>query len=208
MRRIAVAMAAAVLLLAGCEEERETPIIPGPGPSKVEVDTPELRALKAEAGIEDCVPGPGGGALPDLTLKCLGGGAKVDLSSLRGPMVLSLWFAGCPPCREEMPALQAFHQQYGDRVPVLGVDFQDKYPGSALQTAQELGVTYPSVADPGGDLQGFDEFAKLPGLPAMYFLDPDGGIAYAVFEGLDSEEQIVDLVREHLGVDLTTGAAL
>jgi thiol-disulfide isomerase/thioredoxin len=152
--------------------------------------------------MEDCVPGPGGGALPDLTLKCLGGGTKVNLSSLRGPMVLSLWYAGCAPCKEEMPALQAFHEQYGDRVPVLGVDFQDQYPGSALQTAQERGVTYPSVADPGGDLQGIDEFAKLPGLPAMYFLDTDGGIAHAVFEGLDSEEEIVDLVREHLGVAL------
>ena len=59
----------APVALAGCDDDRETPIIPGPGPSKVEVDTPELRALKAEAGIEDCVPGPGGGALPDLTLQ-------------------------------------------------------------------------------------------------------------------------------------------
>ena len=36
----------------------------GPPPTSVEVDTPELRELKAEAGVEDCEPGPGGGALP------------------------------------------------------------------------------------------------------------------------------------------------
>jgi len=197
-----VLLAAAVLVLAGCDDE--TQFVPGPGPSKVRVDTPELVALKAETGMEDCVPGPGGGALPALTLTCLGGGTPVDLSSLKGPMVLSLWFAGCDPCTEEMPALQAFHEHHGDRVPILGVDFQDQYPGSALQTAQELGATYPSVADPGGDLQEFDEFAKLPGLPAMYFLDADGDIAYVEFGGLDSEQQIVDLVREHLGVDLTS----
>ena len=82
------------------------------------MDTPDLRELKAEIGMEDCVPGPGGGALPEITLPCLGGGTSVDLSSLRGPLVLSFWFAGCEPCKEEMPALQAFDDQYGDRVPV------------------------------------------------------------------------------------------
>jgi thiol-disulfide isomerase/thioredoxin len=204
--RKALAVLAAVLLVApvaGCDDDHETPIIPGPGPSKVKVDTPELRALKAKAGIEDCVPGPGGGALPEVTLRCLGGGTSVDLASLRGPMVLSFWFAGCAPCKEEMPALQAFHEHHSARVPVLGVDFQDQYPGSALETLQERGVTYPSVADPGGDLLDTDEFARVrTGLPAMYFLDAKGAISYVEFGGLDSEEQIVDLVREHLGVKL------
>ncbi len=205
MRRFAAALTAAALTaaLAGCGDDRESPIIPGPGPSKVQVDTPELRDLKAEAGIEDCVPGPGGGALPEVTLKCLGGGTRVDLSSLVGPMVLSFWFAGCTPCKEEMPALQAFHDHHGTRVPVLGIDFQDQYPGSALETLQERGVTYPSLADPGGDLLDTDQFAKVrTGLPAMYFLDSDGEISYVEFGGLDSEGQIVDLVREHLGVPL------
>ena len=205
-------MLAAVLLvaaLAGCDDD-ETPIIPGPGPSKVKVDTAELRELKAEAGIEDCVPGPGGGALPEVMLKCFGGGTSVDLASLKGPMVLSFWFAGCEPCKEEMPALQAFHEHHGARVPVLGIDFQDQYPGSALETLQERGVTYPSVADPGGEVLDTHEFAKVStGLPAMYFLDAKGAISHVEFGGLDSEEEIVDLVREHLGVDLTTpGEAL
>jgi thiol-disulfide isomerase/thioredoxin len=199
---LAVAVALAVGL-SGCEDDREAPIIPGPGPSRVEVDTPELRELKAKAGIEDCAPGPGGGALPAITLPCLGGGSGVDLSTLKGPMVLSIWFAGCEPCKEEMPALQAFHEHHGAQVPVLGVDFQDQYPGSALEILQERGVTYPSVADPGGDLMGTDEFARVrTGLPAMYFLDGKGAISHVEFGGLDSEEQIVGLVREHLGADL------
>ncbi len=202
MTRVVAALALVVLLLAGCDDDRETPIIPGPGPSKVDVDTPELRDLKADIGMEDCVPGPGGGALPDVTLQCLGGGSSVDLASLKGPMVLSLWFAGCEPCKKEMPALQAFHEHYGDRVPVLGVDFQDQYPGSALEEAGKRGVTYPSLADPGGDLQSFDEFAKIFGMPTMFFVDEHGKIAYQETGGLDSEEDIVELVREHLGVRL------
>jgi thiol-disulfide isomerase/thioredoxin len=196
---VAVALTAA---LTGCTEDRETPIIPGPGPSKVEVDTPELRDVKAEIGMEDCVPGPGGGALPQITLPCLGGGTSVDLSSLKGPLVLSLWQAGCAPCRKEMPALQEFDDKYGDRVPVIGVDFLDQYPGTALEEAGKRKVTYPSLADPGGDLQGFDEFAKIPGLPTMYFVDAEGKIAYQRSYGVESASEVVDLVREHLGVDL------
>ena len=200
MRGAVVALVATVLLLAGCDDE--TQLVPGPGPSQVEVDTPELVALKAEIGMEDCVPGPGGGELPEITLPCLGGGTGVDLSSLRGPMVLSLWQAGCAPCRKEMPALQAFDDQYGDRVPVLGVDFADTYPGSALEEAGQRGVTYPSLADPGGDLMDTDEFAKIRGMPTMYFVDADGAIAYARPGGVDSADEVADLVREHLGVDL------
>ncbi len=199
----AVAVLAAVLLvaaLAGCDDE--TQFVPGPGPSKVTVDSADLRELKAQIGMEDCVPGPGGGALPEITLPCLGGGTSVDLSSLKGPLVLSFWFAGCQPCKEEMPALQAFDDQYGDRVPVIGVDFQDQYPGSALEEAGKRGVTYPSLADPGGDVQGFDEFAKIRGMPTMFFVDEKGQIAYQETGGLDSVDQVVDLVREHLGVSL------
>ena len=131
-------------------------------------------------------------------------GLAVDLSTLRGPLVLSLWFAGCVPCRKEMPALEAFHERYGTQVPVIGIDFQDQYPGSALQEIKKRGVTYPSLADPGGDMQGFEEFAKIPGMPTMYFVDADGSITYQRSYGVDSADEVADLVREHLGVDLTT----
>jgi thiol-disulfide isomerase/thioredoxin len=204
-RAVAAVVAAALVgVLSGCGGvPHSTPIIPGPGPSKVEVDTPELIALKAKTDVEDCVPGPGGGGLPDITLSCLGGGTSVDLASLRGPMVVSVWFAGCGPCKKEMPALQSFYDDHGDQVPVLGIDFQDQYPGSALETLMKRGVSYPSVADPGGDLLDTDQFAKVrSGLPAMYFLDEKGVISYVELGGLDSEQEIVDLVQQHLKVTL------
>jgi thiol-disulfide isomerase/thioredoxin len=202
LRRVAAALAAVLLAaaLAGCDDEAR--VVPGPGPSKVDVHTPDLVALKATTGMEDCAPGPGGGQLPSITLQCLGGGTPVDLASLRGPLVLSLWYAGCGPCKKEMPALEEFYTTYGDRVPVVGIDFIDTYPGSALEEVKERGVTYPSLADPGGDLQQFAEFAKIPGMPTMFFLDADGRITFQRSGGVDSAAAVADLVREHLGVDL------
>ena len=138
-----------------------------------------------------------------ITLPCLGGGTSVDLSSLSGPLVLSFWFAGCKPCKEEMPALQAFDDQYGDRVPVIGVDFQDQYPGSALEEAGKRGVTYPSLADPGGDVQAFDEFAKIR-RHADHVLRRRRTARSPTRRPAASTppSELADLVREHLGVDL------
>lgn len=175
-------------------------------PPDVEVDTPALREVKARIGMEDCEPGSGEpveGGLPEVTLPCLGGGPDVDLSSLRGPVVINLWQAQCEPCRQEMPALEEFHQQYGDRVPVLGIDFNDVHPDGALALAEETGATYPSVADPGGELMVEDAFAVARrGLPAFVFVDEDGVVVAQDSGGVDSVAEIRAKVAEHLGIAL------
>ena len=175
-------------------------------PPDVEVYTPALREVKARIGMEDCVPGDGEpveGGLPDVTLPCLCGGPDIDLSSLRGPLVINLWQANCEPCREEMPALEAFHQQYADEVRILGIDFNDVHPGRALVLAEETKATYPSVADPGGDLLAEDTFAVARrGLPAFVFVDEDGTVVGQASGGVDSVDEVTDLVAEHFGITL------
>ncbi len=152
MRVVGAVLAAALLLLTGCTDDGPRGITLDNRPvaeSDVDVDTPALREAKAAAGIADCTPGPGGGQLPGLTLPCLGGGTAVDLSSLKGPMVLSFWGSWCGPCAEEMPALQDFYEQYGDQVPVLGVDFTDRYPASAIEQMARARRDLPVTRRPG-----------------------------------------------------------
>ncbi|MBD3946416.1 TlpA family protein disulfide reductase [Nocardioides ganghwensis] len=175
-------------------------------PPDIDVDTPALREVKARIGMEDCEPGTGEpveGGLPELTLPCLGGGPDIELSSLRGPVVINLWQAFCEPCREEMPALEEFHQQYGDRVPVLGIDFNDVHPDSALALAEETGATYPSIADPGGELMAEEAFAVARrGLPAFVFVDAEGQVVAQDSGGVESVAEIKAKVAEHLGIAL------
>lgn len=53
-----------------------------------------------------------GKVAPDFTLKDLNGKA-IALSSFRGKVVfLNLWATWCPPCRSEMPSIQALHQAF------------------------------------------------------------------------------------------------
>lgn len=175
-------------------------------PPDVKVDTPALREAKQRIGMEDCVPGDGEpveGGLPELTLPCLGGGQDVELSSLRGPMLINLWQAFCEPCRKEMPALESFHQKYGDEVAVLGIDFNDVHPAGALQLAEDTGATYPSVADPGGELMAEEAFAVARrGLPAFVLVDADGTVVGQASGGVDSVAEVKDLVAEHFGIEL------
>lgn len=198
---------AGLLLLTGCAPGQE----PGlPGEAQVDVDTPSLRRVKARIGMEDCRPGPASGlvegpvegGLPELTLPCLAGGPDVEMSALRGPMVLNLWQSFCGPCRREMPALQRFHERYGDQVAVLGIDYQDVRPQAALELAQETGARYPSVADPGGDLNGRDGFPLIRGLPYFVLVDTEGAIAHVSAGGVETVGEIVVMVEEHLDVDL------
>jgi thiol-disulfide isomerase/thioredoxin len=200
MRRLAGALVALALMvgLAACDA---TPKVSAPNESNVKVDTPAYRTLKTKAGIEDCPAAQTtDGGLPDESLPCLGGGRRVDLSTLKGPLMINFWYAACAPCRQEMPALAAFFKTYGDQVPVLGVDSMDTMPGAALELARKSGVTYPLVADPGGDLQGTD--LSVRGYPYFYFLSADGTLSKPVAGGLDSVDEVKQLVEQQLGISL------
>jgi thiol-disulfide isomerase/thioredoxin len=199
MNKLAALLLAA-LLLAGCSSG------PGGGPSaEVDVAAKDVRDLKAKTDIAQCRPGNGtlvGGGMPDLTLPCLGGGPDVNVSSLRGPMVVNLWASWCGPCRQEMPIIQSFHDKYGDRVPVLGIDWQDVQPLAAMKLAEKSGVTYPLLADPQDALSGAGAMPVIQGLPMMVLIDRNGRIAYKAFVEIKSLGQLEDLVRTRLGVDL------
>ncbi|HEX6249306.1 MAG TPA: TlpA disulfide reductase family protein [Nocardioidaceae bacterium] len=206
-RLVAPAAVTAALLLLSCAPaddaagDRATDD-PGRFAVDVDVDTPELRAAKEKAGIEEC-PTPSGPPprasepLPDVTLACLGGGPEVDLTTLRGPMVINLWAQWCPPCREELPFYQRLHEEAGGQVAVLGVDYQDTRPDWALDLLAETGVTYPSVADPAGKLR---VPFRVRGLPGIVFVDEQGEVRGVDYVVIESYEQLTDLVEKRLGV--------
>ena len=76
------------------------------------------------------------------------GGRLFELADLRGkPVVLNFWAGQCPPCRDEMPDLQLFYEEYKDRVTLVGIDLGE-YTGLGTQSdaqylVNQTGVTYP-----------------------------------------------------------------
>ena len=203
LRRAVAMVAVPMVLLAACGSGPGTP--GGLGQPDlavdVDVDTPQLRAVKKEAGVEPCRPGeatePATEGLPEITLECLGGGADVDLSTMTGPLVINLWAQWCGPCREELPYFQRLHEEAGDKVQLLGIDYQDTQPEAALELIDEVGVTYPLVADTAGQIR---VPFKVRGLPGVVLVDREGRVTHTEYVVISSYDQLRDLVRQHLGV--------
>ena len=168
------------------------------GAVHVDVDTPQLRTLKAEAKVRPCRAGDAATDLPEVTLPCLGGGPSVRLDSLRGPMVVNLFAQWCGPCRSEMPYYEALHQKARGTVEVVGVDYLDTRPDKALELVRDTGVTYPLLADPGGQLRAD---LRIRGLPGVVFVAADGSVQVE-FGVVDSYAELRAMTEKHLAVKL------
>lgn len=198
MRRVVLALLSA-LLLAGCAGQGVQPGLRAHSGSGVDVDTPALRQVKAAAKVEPCRPGRSSGQLPARTLPCLGGGPDVDLSTLRGPLVINLFAQWCGPCRTEMPFYQELHRKGRGTVKVLGIDYLDTQPAAALDLAKKTGVTYPLLADPDGVLR---RDLKIRGLPGVVLVGKDGRVVDVEFRVVRSYAELRDLVQQQLDVRL------
>jgi cytochrome c biogenesis protein CcmG, thiol:disulfide interchange protein DsbE len=101
-----------------------------------------------------------------------------------------------------MPLLEEFHQRYGDRVAVLGIDYQDQQTDKAADLVAASGVTYPLATDPDGAIDGKGAFPQLRGLPFWAVVDEQGTVTHLKAGEVRSVDEIVALAEEHLGVDL------
>ena len=146
--------------------------------------TPAATAPRCEE-LPDEVVTASDDALPALTLACLGPGPDVSLDRLTGrPTLLNLWATWCLPCREEMPLLQEAFVRYGQDVRFLGVDTQDS-PEGAASLVSDLGIGYPQVLDPDGELLSA---LGVRGLPVTLAIDESGRIVARSVGELDAQE--------------------
>jgi thiol-disulfide isomerase/thioredoxin len=113
---------------------------------------------------------------PALAAPEVGGGA-FDLAALRGKVVIvNFWATWCPPCREEMPALDRFYARFHGRgVELVGISADKTRDRDAVAKALQA-VHYPAalLAD-----AGTNGFGKPGVLPVTYIIDA-GGIVRAV----------------------------
>ncbi|MCS6935975.1 MAG: TlpA family protein disulfide reductase [Candidatus Bipolaricaulota bacterium] len=107
---------------------------------------------------------------PDFELADLDGN-YVRLSDLVGrPILLNFWASWCPPCRKEMPDLQAFAHEHGDKIAVVGVNWNDTRD-EVERFLNEYGVSYLNLLDTNGKV--FVRYG-LTGLPTTFFIDEEG----------------------------------
>jgi len=133
------------------------------------------------------IPGPRQGFLaPDFELELLGGGSFV-LSEMRGsPLTLNLWASWCPPCRREMPALDAVYAEYQDQhLQVVGVNMtaQDS-ERAAIEFVRAMGLRFPIALDREGRVA---RLYQMRALPTTFFIDTQGVVQRVIVGGPMSE---------------------
>jgi thiol-disulfide isomerase/thioredoxin len=110
---------------------------------------------------------------PDLTLTDLSG-KTVSLSDYPGRTVLvNNWATWCPPCKAEMPVLEAYYEAHASQDFVI-VAIESGEPASQVADfVSQYGLTFPVWLDPGG--LALDAFRNWD-LPSSYVVDGNGVI--------------------------------
>lgn len=144
-------------------------------------------------------------AAPDFTLQDQFGNSHT-FSDYQGKTVfLNFWATWCPPCKAEMPDIQALYEEYGknsEDLVILGVATPGVgREGSAEDIAaflEENGYTYPVVMDTDSSLS---YWYGIRSYPTTFMIDTDGNV-YGYVTGqltMDIMRSIIEQTMESAG---------
>jgi peroxiredoxin len=126
----------------------------------------------------------------DLTLKDLKG-AEWSLKGLRGKVVLvNFWATWCPPCRKEMPDMEALYQRFQSRgLVVLAISDEDAGKVQPFVTGK---FTFPILLDAGRKVT---ERFGVEGIPKSFLYDREGKL---VAQAIDrrTERQFLAMLQQ------------
>ncbi|CAM3779111.1 redoxin domain-containing protein [Cohnella lubricantis] len=111
-----------------------------------------------------------------------------ELESYKGkPLIINFWGTFCPPCRNEMPALQHEYEKWKDQgLELIGINLSEDRL-AVQRFADSVGANFPILLDRNKKTEkqyGLKEY------PTTYFIAPDGKIQDIVVGGPMSEEDI------------------
>jgi thiol-disulfide isomerase/thioredoxin len=111
-------------------------------------------------------------------------GKKIDLSTLRGKIVLiHFWATWCPPCVEEIPELQRFWSHYREnpRLALYSVSVDDSWE-AIDKFRKQSPFDFPTYRDPGSSTAHRFGTTKFP---ETYIADGNGRILYHLPQAID-----------------------
>ncbi len=135
-------------------------------------------------------------------------GSAVTLATYEGKvLLLNVWATWCAPCREEMPSMQRLYDNFSPddfEIAAISIDAAEGEAdaagnpgGDPLAFARDLGLTFPILLNPSGDIQ---RTYRTSGVPESFLISGDG-VIYKKVAGAtawDSDANI-GLVRRLIG---------
>jgi peroxiredoxin len=157
---------------------------------QVKLDDPQFAAAMKKLEADDQARQRADFALSDLN------GVKWTLRALAGRVVLvNFWATWCPPCRKELPDLEALYQRFGSRgLVILAISDEDAAKVNPFVAQQKL--TYPVLLDPGRKV---NDLFQVEGIPKSFVYNREGKL---VAESIDmrTQKQFLEMLR-HAGLE-------
>jgi len=124
-----------------------------------------------------------GDPAPDFQLEDSKGN-KISLSDLRGKVVLvNFWATWCPPCRAEMPSMEALNQAMaGDDFVLLAINTEENGRSSVPAFLAKTNYAFPVLYDDQGVVQKLYGVYKFP---ESFVIRKDGTIDDRVIGAID-----------------------
>ena len=140
------------------------------------------------------------GPAPDISIPVGPNKTHVDLSSMRGKVViLDFWATWCGPCKMAIPELQNIWTAHkNEDLKIIGISVDEASAKKEVDsTVAALGMTYPVVMqDDIPDVRNKYQFASIP---LMLIIDKKGIIRYRVNgydPGMKTDQLVSDLLKE------------
>ena len=144
---------------------------------KVSIDNPQYVAAVAQLEKEDQARAQADFTLTDLE------GKSWTLKALNGKVVLvNFWATWCPPCRKEMPDLDALYRRFKDQGLII-LSISDEEVEKVKSYLAEKPVTYPILLDPGRKV---NDLFRINGIPKSFVYDRNGKL---VAQSIDMRTQ-------------------
>jgi peroxiredoxin len=137
------------------------------------VDSPQMAKAMSQLEADDQKRQQADFTLTDLK------GKSCTLKSLQGKVVLvNFWATWCPPCRKELPDLDALYKHFRNQGLVI-LAISDEEPGKVKPFIAEKGISYTVLLDPGRKV---NTLFNVMGIPKTFIYDRSGKL---VAESID-----------------------
>jgi cytochrome c biogenesis protein CcmG/thiol:disulfide interchange protein DsbE len=174
MKRLA--MAVAVLLLAGCSSPSE----------KIAGEVVSCESILSSATENS------------IMLDCLDGTDGASINGIKGPAIINVWGSWCGPCKEEMPILRSFYEKAQGKLALIGVNVEEASIEDGRKFVENNGITWPNLYDADGKSRAY--FGM--GVPVTWFIAADGSVAYKHIGVIKSEKELISMTSKYLDVKL------